>query len=115
MHCASAWSAIHACFLANARRGTLAGFCAGQSSGCVFSERLRHRRLQKRAGHALEVVPDVVGHCRMREEEEERLWLVRGVVQWAHARDVSCRSYISLLKENEKIGVWRMKRMERGS
>jgi hypothetical protein len=61
MHCASAWSAVHACFIANARRGTLAGFCAGQSSRYVFSERLRHRRLQKRAGHALDVVPDVVG------------------------------------------------------
>ena len=52
-HCASPWSAIHACFLANAMRGTLAGICARQSSGCVFSERLRQRRLQKRAGHTV--------------------------------------------------------------
>jgi hypothetical protein len=91
VHCASAWSAIHACFFANARRGPLAGFCAGQSSGWIFSERLRHKRLQKRAGHALDVVLDVVGQFRMSDEEEER-WFVRGVVQWAHARDESCRS-----------------------
>jgi hypothetical protein len=47
--------------------------------------------LQKRAGHALDVVLDVVGQFRMSDEEEER-WFVRGVVQWAHARDESCRS-----------------------
>ena len=88
MHCASAWSAIHACFFANARRGTLAGFCAGQSSGCVFSERLRHRRLQKRAWHALDVVLDVVGQFKMSDE----VWFARGVVQWVQARDASCRS-----------------------
>jgi hypothetical protein len=65
VHCARACSAIHTCFLANVRSGTLAGFCAGQSSGWVFSERLRHRRLQKRAGHALDVVLDVVGQFRI--------------------------------------------------
>jgi hypothetical protein len=93
VHCASACSAIHTCFRANARSGALAGFCAGQSSGWIFSERWRHRRLQKRAAHAaaldVEVVLDFVGQCRM---SDGRWWFVSGVVQCAHARDASCKS-----------------------
>lgn len=86
VHCTSAWRAIHVCFLTNARRGTLAGFCAGQSSGCVDSERLRHKRLQKRATHA---PLDVAGHLWISEDERRS---VSSVVQYAHARDVICRS-----------------------
>jgi hypothetical protein len=73
--------------LANARSGTLAGFWAGQRSGCVFSERLRHRRLQKRAGHDGTDDDDTAAGQRKTRDE-----FVSGVVQWAHARDVTCRS-----------------------
>src|SRR5712671_2768432 len=54
IHCASARSAIQVFFLANARRGTLAGFYAEQSKVCVCADRLRHRRLQEHAAHAPE-------------------------------------------------------------
>ena len=47
--------------------------------------------MQKRAGHVLEGVLDVVGQFIMREEEAER-WFVSGVVQCMHAREASCRS-----------------------
>ena len=40
----------------------MSGFCAGQSSGCVFSECLRHKRLQKRTGRGvLDVVSMICG------------------------------------------------------
>ena len=42
----------------------------------IFSERLRHKRLQKRVGHALDGVLDVIGQCRM-----VRWWFVKSVVQ----------------------------------
>src|SRR6266478_4657633 len=44
--CARACNAIHCASLANSRRGTDAGFWAGQSSGCVLVDRERHSRLQ---------------------------------------------------------------------
>jgi hypothetical protein len=93
-HCVSAWNAIHTFFRANARSGTLAGFCAGQSKGCVFSERLRHRRWQNRAGHGAD---DVDAEQRRTSEESES-----GVVQCPHARDATCRSYMSLRRGRKK-------------